>query len=115
MNTLLKGISEDLVETLNLMEFGDISHKTFAQICEMCRKYSRSRGKVGRNLQESYNRNPKGNTSSSGGVTRIELGNLLEKFKTDILGEMGSQLDDLQAEARGRACNNDHFLSNMQN
>ena len=69
------------------MESGVISHKTFAQICEMCRKYSKSRGKVGRNIREPYNRNPKGNTSSSGEVTMIELGNLLEKFKTDILGE----------------------------
>ena len=96
----LKGISEDLVENLNLMASGDISHKPFAQIGEMCRKYSRSRGEIGRILQEPYNRNPKGNTSSSRGVTRIELGNLLENFKTDILGEMVSQLDALQSKKR---------------
>ena len=64
----------------------------------MCRNYSRSRGKVGRNFWEPYNRNLKGNTSSFGGFTRIELGNLLENFKTDILGAMGSQLDVLQAK-----------------
>ena len=46
----LKGISEDLVENLNLMESGYISHKPFAQIGEMCKNYSRSRGKVGINL-----------------------------------------------------------------
>ena len=80
------------------MEAGDISHKTFAQIGDMCKNYCRSRGKVGRNLRDPYNRNPKGNTSSSGGVTRIEIGNLLENFKTDILGEMGSQIDALQAK-----------------
>ena len=33
----LKGISEDLVEILNLMASGDASHKYFAQIEEMCR------------------------------------------------------------------------------
>ena len=93
----LRGISEDLVETLNLMTSGDISHKTFAQICETCINYSRSRGKIGRNIWEPYNRNTKGNTSSSGRVTRIELGNLLENFKTDRLGAMGSQLDALQS------------------
>ena len=82
------------------MASGDISHKTFSQICEMCRNYSISRGKVGRNLWEPYNRNPKGNTSSSGGVPRIELGNLLENFKTDISGAMGSQLNTLQAKKR---------------
>ena len=78
------------------MAFGDISHKTFAQIYEICINYSKSRGKVGINIREPYNRKPKRNTSSSGGVTTIELGNLLEKFKTDRLGAMGSQLDALQ-------------------
>ena len=82
------------------MAYGDISHKPFAQIGEMCRNYSRSRRKFGRNLQDPFNRNIKGNTSSSGGVIRIELGNLLENFKTDILGAMGSQLDALQAKKR---------------
>ena len=72
------------------MEYDNISHKPFAQIGEMCRNYSRSRGKVGRNLQDPYNRNLKWNTPSLGGITRIELGNLLENFKTDILGPMGS-------------------------
>ena len=43
-----KGISEDLLESLNLMEAGDISHKKFAQIGDMCKNYSRSRGKVGK-------------------------------------------------------------------
>ena len=33
----LKGISEDLLESLNIMAAGDISHKTFAQISEMCK------------------------------------------------------------------------------
>ena len=32
----LKGISEDLLEIINLMEVGDISHKNFAQLGEMC-------------------------------------------------------------------------------
>ena len=42
----LKGIFEDLIESLNLMEVDDISHKNFAQIDEMCKNYSRSRGKL---------------------------------------------------------------------
>ena len=82
------------------MASGDVSHKYFAQIGEMCRNYSRSRGKVGRNIQEPYYRNLKGNTPILGGVTRIELGNLLKNFKIDILGAMGSQLDVLQAKKR---------------
>ena len=96
----LKGISEDLLESINLMEAGNISHKTFAQISEMCKNYSRSRGKVEKKIREPYSRNVRGNIPSSGRVTRIELGNLLENFKIDILGEMGSQLDALQAKKR---------------
>ena len=72
------------------METDDISHKTFAQIGEMCKNYSRSRGKVGKKFQEPYSRNVRGNVPSLGGVTRMELGNLLKFFKTDILGAMGS-------------------------
>ena len=63
-------------------------------------RLGRCRGKVGKNLREPYNRNLKGNTPSFGGVTRIQLGNLLENFKIDILGAMGSQLDVLQAKKR---------------
>ena len=51
-------------------------------------------------FQEPYSRNVRGNIPSSGGVTRVESGNLLENFKTDILGAMGSQLDALQAKKR---------------
>jgi hypothetical protein len=41
----LKGISEEYLEMLNLMGSGDIFHKPFAKICEMCKNYSRSRAK----------------------------------------------------------------------
>jgi hypothetical protein len=44
----LKGILEEYLETLNLMALGDISHKPFTEIYEMCRNYSRSRAKMGR-------------------------------------------------------------------
>ena len=82
------------------MEVVNISHKTFSQIGEMCKNYSRSMGKVEIFFRESFNRNVRGNVPSSGGVTRVELGNLLENFITDILGEMGSQLDALEAKKR---------------
>ena len=89
-----------LLESLNPMEAGNISHKKISQIGEMCKNYSRSRGEVEKNFRESFSRNVRGNVPSSGGVTRVELGNMLENFKTDILGAMGSQLDALQAKKR---------------
>jgi hypothetical protein len=42
----LNGISEEYLEMLNLMASGDISHKPFAEIFEMCKNYSRSRAKT---------------------------------------------------------------------
>jgi len=90
----LKGVLEEYIDTLNLMAAGDIYQKNFETICELCRDYSRSRGKAAKSVRESVNRNTK--TSTSGGVTRVELGNLLENFKTDLLGTIGSQLDTLK-------------------
>ena len=66
----------------------------------MCKNYFRSKGKVAKKFQEPLSKNIRGNVPSSSRVTRVELGNLLENFKTDILGAMGSQLDDLQAKKR---------------
>ena len=59
----------------------------------MCKNYSRSRGEFGKKFQEPYSRNVRGNIPSSSGV-RKPIG----EFQTDILGEMGSQLDSLQAK-----------------
>ena len=67
----LKGIFEDLLESINLMEAGNISHKIFSQISEMCKNYSRSRGKVVKIFREPFSRNSRGNVPSSGGVTRV--------------------------------------------
>ena len=82
------------------MVASDIFCKTFAQIGEMCKNYSSSRGKFAKKFREPFSRNVRGNISSLGGVTKVELGNLLENFKTDILGAMGSQLDALQTKKR---------------
>ena len=37
---------------------------------------------------------------AGGGVTRIELGNLLEKFKIDILGALSSQIDSMNIKKK---------------
>ena len=70
------------------MASGEISHKPFTKICEMCRNYSRSRAKTGKSVRDPYSRNLK--VVSSGGITRVEIGNLLENFKMDILSIIGS-------------------------
>jgi hypothetical protein len=103
----LKGVLEEYIDTLNLMAAGYIYQKNFETICELCRAYSRSRGKAAKSVRESINRNTK--TSTSGGVTRVELGNLLENFKTDLLGMIGSQLDTLKIRKKQEEEN--HVLS----
>ena len=47
----LKGIVEYYLETLNLMASSDVSHKTFLEICNMCRNYSRSKAKTENNIR----------------------------------------------------------------
>jgi hypothetical protein len=64
----LKGISEEYLKILNLMASSDISYKPFSEICEMCKNYSRSRDKTGKNVRDPYSRNLK--PVSSGGITR---------------------------------------------
>jgi hypothetical protein len=70
----------------------------FSKIYEMCKNYSRSRAKTWKNVQDPYNRNLK--PISLGGITRAEIGNLLEKFKTNILSTIGSQLDTLKIKKK---------------
>ena len=89
----LKGILDEYINTLNLMGARDISQFHFEEISKLCRKYSCSKSRYGRGLMDT-----RVNKSASGGVTRIELGNLLEKFKTDILGTLSSQLDTIKVK-----------------
>ena len=62
----------------------------------MCRKYSRSRAKAGRSTREGPSHISK--IAGTGGVTRTELGNLLENFKNNILGTLSSQFDALKTK-----------------
>ena len=94
----LKGILEEYVEILNLMASRDVSHKSFEEITKLCRKYSRSRAEAGKNVREGPSRTS--GTTGTSGVTRTELGNLLENFKTNILGTLSSQFDGLKTKKR---------------
>ena len=91
----LKGIQDEYIDILNLMGAGDISLLPFDDIGILCRKYSRSKAKHGKSVRDT-----RVNKSASGGVTRVELGNLLENFKTDILGTLSSQLDTIKVKKR---------------
>ena len=88
----LKGKLEDYTDRLNLMVVGDISQKPFKEIIELCRKYSHSKSKDGKGIRAIK--------SAGGGVTRTKLGNLLENFKTNILGTLSSQIDSMNIKKK---------------
>jgi hypothetical protein len=93
----LKGLRDDCIEVLNLLSSGDVHQKPFAEIADYCRRYSRGQAKIGKGPRDSFIINTK---QSSGTVTRTELGNLLEKFKTGILSTISNQLDALKLKKK---------------
>ena len=78
------------IETSNVMGKGDIYQEKFADIIDLCIRSSR--GSTRLKLAE-HDRFVRDNKISTEGVTRVEIGNLLENFKTDILGTLTTQLD----------------------
>jgi hypothetical protein len=93
----LKGIRDDCIEVLNLLSSGDVHQNPFAEIADYCRRYSRGQAKIGKALRDSFSINTR---QSSGIVTRIELGNLLENFKINILSTISNQLDTLKLKKK---------------
>jgi hypothetical protein len=83
----LKGIRDDCIEFLNLLSSRDVHQNPFAEIAYYCRRYSRGQAKIGKAPRYSFSRNTR---QSSGTATRIELGNLLENFKTNILSTISN-------------------------
>ena len=80
------------------MGAGDISQFPFADIYDLCWRYYRSREKYGKGIRDVL---PKVTISTAGGgVSRIELGNLLEIFKIENLCTLSSQLDMFQVKKK---------------
>jgi hypothetical protein len=79
------------------MGVGDISFLPFDQISKLCRKYFKGKTKTGKDSRDSLSKVSK---SPSGSVTRVELGNLFENFKTDLLSTLNSQFDTLKAKKK---------------
>jgi len=94
---LIRGMKEQWIETLNIMGKGDIYQENFADIIDLCIRSSRGSTRL---KPAEYDRFIKDNRTSTEGVTRVELGNLLENFKTDILGTLTTQLDIVQAKQK---------------
>ena len=93
--TLIKGMKEQWVETLNIMGKGDIYQEENVDIIKLCISYSR--GSTWLKLVECDMTTTDGKIYG-GSITREKIGNLLEDFKTDILGTFMMQLDIMQAK-----------------
>lgn len=95
--TLIRGMKEQWIETLNIMGKGDIYQENFADIIDLCIRSSRGSARL---KPAEHDRFVRDNRISAEGVTRAEIGNLLENFKTDILGTLTTQLDIMQAKQK---------------
>jgi hypothetical protein len=93
----LKGLLDEYIDVLNLMGYGDISSLPFEQICEMCRKYSRGKAKAGKSQRDALSKVTK---TATGSITKAEIGNLLENFKTELMGTLSSQFDAFNTKKR---------------
>lgn len=79
------------------MSSRDVYQKTFSDIAEYCKRYFRSQAKIGKSVRDPINKITK---PTPGGVTRIELGNLLEKLKTNIVNTINTQLDTIKIKRK---------------
>ena len=90
-------MKEQWIEKLNIMGKGDIYQENFADIIDLCIRSSRGSTRV---KPVEHDRFVRDNKISTEGVTRVEIGNLLENFKTVILGTLTTQLDIMQAKQK---------------
>ena len=95
---LLRAIRLEYLEILNLIGGGDISKLGYDDVCEICHRYSRGNSKVGGGTRDTASRFVKSLVGA--GVTRAEMSNLFENFKTDILSTLSSQLDVLYVKKK---------------
>ena len=79
---LLRKITDEWIDLLNLMSRGDVYQLSFEEIFETCKRISRGMERVSK--------------STSTLVRQDELGNSLDKFKTEILSNLSEQVEMLR-------------------
>jgi hypothetical protein len=94
----LKGVREDCSDMLNILSKGDISKESYEDIVDLCKICSRGSTKNRSSTKDTtFSRVQK---STNGGATRVEIGNLLENFKTEMINSFSSQIDTLQVKKK---------------
>ena len=80
-------MSDECMEILILMSGGAISQEKLSNIKELYKLYSRGLEKYGKTLWDFF---PKTMKTAAGGVSQMELGNMLDTFKTNNLSSLAS-------------------------
>ena len=94
---MIKGMKDQWIETLNIMGKGDIYQEDYANIIDLCIRCSRDSTRLKPAECDMITRERK---ISNGSITRTKIGNLLQDFKTNILGTLTTQLDIMQAKKK---------------
>jgi hypothetical protein len=95
---LLKGVRKDCLDMLNMLGQGDISKESYEDIVDLCKKNSRGSTRIKSVTKDTnFSRVHK---STNGGATRVEIGNLLESFKIEMISSFTSQMDTLQVKQK---------------
>ena len=93
---LLKAIRDEWIDILNMMGKGDISQLPLSDIGELCVHLLRGKSKTGKGPRDPSL--VRVNKSATRSISRAKLGNMLDEFKTDILGSLSEQLDTLKIQ-----------------
>lgn len=83
---LLKSIRDEWIYILNMMGKGDISQLPLSDIGELCVHLSRGKYKTGKGPRDPSL--VRVNKSVTGSMSREEIGNMLDEFKSYILGSI---------------------------
>lgn len=92
---LIKGMRDEYINTLNLLGKGDITREPYDEVVQLCQRCCRGSAR-----NHTTTSNPSANVlkTTNSGETRAEIGNLLEKIRTEIISLMYSQLHMMQVK-----------------
>ena len=93
-NLFLRGLTDDTRNNLNLLGQGDIAQKSFGQICDLCRKFSRNQYRSGKGI---LNRNKK---TKSIDAMILGLENKMENVKIEIMSTINKQINSLKFQQK---------------
>lgn len=93
---LICAMRDDFLDMMDILSKGDISKESYDDIIALCLICSRGSSKMRMGVRDVYARIHK---SANGGITRAQIGHLLESFKTNLMS-ISAQMDSLQIEQK---------------